>query len=163
MLSKMAKITRIELIPRLVSDWGQIITKWKRQLASGKEVSIYVINTISSGEVYVDIFDDDMFVKINQNNNNDIVLDHYDGAVQNYRYGINKVTVKCCDQEDLSEDEKKEMYRSIYKWDLVYREKSSDSESESGSEVDQRKIQKHQWICCGEEHHLIGGYTIKNN
>lgn len=162
MLSKMAKITRIELTPRLVSDWGQIITKWRRRLTTGKEVTIQVINTISSGKVFVDIIDDDIFDKLNANKENDIILDDYEGAVENYGYGINKVTVKCCDQDGLSEDEKKELYRSIYKWDLVYREKSSDSESDSGSEIDQAKIQKHSWICCGEQQRLIGGFTIKN-
>jgi hypothetical protein len=162
MLSKMAKITRIELTPRLVSDWGQIITKWRRRLTTGKEVTIQVTNTISSGKVFVDIIDDDIFDKLNANKENDIILDDYDGAVENYGYGINKVTVKCCDQDGLSEDEQKELYRSIYKWDLVYRDKSSDSESDSGSEIDQAKIQKHSWICCGEQQRLIGGFTIKN-
>tara|TARA_A200000113_G_scaffold222178_2_gene235337 strand:- start:432 stop:923 length:492 start_codon:yes stop_codon:yes gene_type:complete len=162
MLSKMAKITTIELIPNLVSDWGQIITKWRRNLSTGREVVIDVTNTISSGKVYVDIIRDDVLDKIIQQRENDIILDYYDGSVQNYGYGINKVTVKCCNQEDLSEDEKKELYRSIYKWDLVYREKSSDSESDSGSELDQAKIKRHQWICCGEQHVLIGGFNIKN-
>jgi hypothetical protein len=161
MLSKMAKITRIELTPRLVSDWGQIITKWKRRLSTGREVSIYVINTVSSGKVFVDITDDDVFDKLNENNDKDIILDEYCGAVENYGYSINKVTVKCCDQQNLNETEKKELYRSIYKWDLVYREKSSDSESDSGSEIDQAKIKKHSWVCSGEQQRLIGGFTIK--
>jgi hypothetical protein len=162
MLSKMAKyeIFRIKLTPNLASEWGEVTTEWKRTLTTGKEAIIRVTNTISCGDAYVDI-DEEQYQELLLKSDQDVMLTHYDGGFENYGCGIGKVTVTCCNEYVLNEQEKNEVYRSIYKWDLVYREKSSDSESDSGSEMDQAKLKRHTWICTVEYHKLLGGFTIK--
>ena len=150
---------KLRLVPKQDKHFGKVITKWKRTLSTGREVMIAVTSSISKGVAYVNVEEQQCSELMEAESKCDpIVLDTYDGAFDSYRYG--PLTVECMDHESLNPTESKEVYRSIYKWDLILREKSSDSESESESELDQEKIKRHQWICCGETHHLVGGFTI---
>lgn len=150
---------KLRLVPIQDKHFGKVITKWKRTLSTGREVMIAVTSSISKGLVYVNVEEQQFSELIEAASKSDpIVLDIYDGAFDSYRYG--PLTVECINHDNLNSDESREVYRSIYKWDLILREKSSDSESESESELDQEKINRHQWICCGETHHLVGGFTI---
>ena len=148
---------KLRLVPRQDKNFGKVITKWKRILTTGREVMIIVTSSISNGTAYVNVEEQQCseLIKVS-NKSNPVILDMYDGAFESYCYG--PITVECIDQSNLNLAENMELYRSIYKWDLILREKSNESESES--ELDQEKFKKQQWICCGETHHLIGGFTI---
>lgn len=150
---------RFDLIPKLHQGYGEVITRWKRVLTTGKQVTIEVTSTISTGTAHVYLDEQSCEALIASSKlDHTVILDDYEGAFECYKHG--PLTVACLESDDMTSQESKEVYRSIYKWDLVYRDKSSDSESESGSEPDQEKIQRHMWVCCGEEHRLVGGFTI---
>lgn len=150
---------KLRLVPIQDKYFGKVTTKWKRTLSTGREVMIAVTSTISKGVAYVNVEEQQYSELIEAASKSDpVVLDMYDGAFDSYRYG--PLTVECINHDNLNLDESKEVYRSIYKWDLILREKSSESESELESELDEEKINRHQWICCGETHNLVGGFTI---
>lgn len=159
MLSKMAKpvYRKLRLVPIQDKHFGKVTTMWKRILSTGREVMIAVTSSISKGVAYVNVEEQQFSELIEAASKSDpIILDMYNGVFDSYRYG--PLTVECINHNNLNPDESKEVYRSIYKWDLILREKSSDSDSDS--ESNQEKINRHQWICCGETHHLVGGFRI---
>ena len=146
-------------------------TKWQKTLINGRIITLDIINQYNEADAYI-YTTQNMVKSIKQYNSVEpsIVVDDYDGNIEiTQPYTKRSLFIDGIElKEDLlvrsgqfSKQEAGEIYRTALKWDLEYREKSSDSESNSDSDCNTEKLQKHKWRFCGEKNIVVGTFNIQ--
>jgi len=145
--------------------------RWRRTLTNGKIIELTREIHYNSAEAYIWIDKEQAkLICIGNTINPNLDLDVYDGDIESTNRNIidQKLTIDNVKVEEngkyisknLTKKELVEIYRSTHKWDIEYRDKSSDSESESNSEIDVEKMNKHKWKYLGEKNMIIGSFII---
>jgi len=146
------------------------ITNWQKVLSNGRIIHLKIDEDYKEANAYIyTTIDVAKYLNLNNTREPSINLDHYDGdievtsnptkknaTVDNINLDINNLV----QTGQFTQKEAEEIYRNVVKWDIYVREKSSDSESNSDSDCDTKKLQKHNWQFCGEENIIIGTFDI---
>ena len=148
------------------------VVNWQKKLSNGRIISLQSIEDYKTANAY--IYTTPVianYLKLNNSREPSINLDDYDGNIEATCAPINKTitidginlnTNTLINSGHFTKAEAEEVYRSVVKWDANLREKSSDSESNSDSDYDTKKLQKHNWIFYGEENIIVGTFNISN-
>lgn len=146
------------------------ITKWQKILSNGRIIHLQFNEDYKQANAYIYTTTDiAKYLKLNNSREPSINLDHYDGDIENVSSQINKIVTidninldinTLIQSGQFTKDEAEEIYRTVVKWDIYLREKSSDSETNSDSDYDTKKLQKHNWQFCGEENIIVGTFDI---
>lgn len=149
------------------------IVNWQKKLSNGRIITLQSIEDYKSANAYVYTTPINAnYLKLNNSREPSINLDDYDGNIEPTSApidksitidGINLNTNTLINSGHFTKAEAEEVYRSVVKWDVNLREKSSDSESNSDSDYDTKKLQKHNWIFYGEKNIIIGTFDIDTN
>lgn len=141
---------------------------WKATLSNNKTVLIEVgkLYDIGNFKVYLD---SDEYSDINFNSSfGTIVISDFDYSIKSLRQlketwiEINNTPFNLKSKiPNLTLDEKQELYRIIYKWDVVEREeKSSGSESDSDSDFDDKKLSRNNCELITTKYAIVNGYKV---
>lgn len=141
---------------------------WKATLSNNKTVVVEVgkLYDIGNFKVYLD---SDEYSDITSNSNfGTIVISDFDYSINSLRQlketwiEVNSTPFTLKNKIPyLTRDEKFELYRIIYKWDVVEREdKSSGSESDSDSDFDDKKLSRNNCELIATKYAIVNGYEI---
>ena len=180
MLSKMATMSVSTSTPRCIKlctigkkSYYSKTTTWQKTISNGRIVTLEIKNDYSIANAYIYTTPDAASTIVSACSTKNIIdLDEYDGdieaqavphsrmlSVDNIELDVNKLT----ESGMFTREEAKEIYRTALKWDIVIRDKSSDSESCSDSDCDTKKLQKHAWKFCNEKNVIIGNFAIHSS
>ena len=180
MLSKMATMSVSTSTPRCIrlctigkKSYYSKTTSWQKAISNGRIVTLKIKNDYSVADAYIYTTPDAASTIVSDCCSENIIdLDDYDGdietqtapdkctlSVNNIELDVNKLT----ESGMFTREEAKEIYRTALKWDIVIRDKSSDSESCSDSDCDTKKLQKHAWKFCNEKNVIIGNFAIHSS
>ena len=146
------------------------IIKWQKPISNGRIITLQIAKDYKNATAY--IYTTQLianYIRLNNSREPSLRLDNYDGdievthdsvgntiTVDNINLDINSLT----NSGQFTKAEAEEIYRSVVKWDIYLREKSSDSESNSDSDCDTKKLYKHNWMFYGEENIIVGTFDI---
>ena len=148
------------------------IVNWQKKISNGRIITLQNIEDYKSANAYVyttPVIAN--YLKLNNSRELSILLDIYDGNIEPTSAAINKsISIDgikldintLVNSGHFTKAEAKEIYRSVVKWDVNLREKSSDSESNSDSDYDTKKLHKHNWTFYGEKNIIIGTFDISD-
>tara|TARA_B100000902_G_C27317127_1_gene922000 strand:- start:523 stop:1056 length:534 start_codon:yes stop_codon:yes gene_type:complete len=173
----MAAITLSNSTPRCVklsitgqSSYYTKMTSWKKTISNGRIITLTIHNDYEDANAYIYTTPETASNIVSLCSRlNFIELDSYDGDIEVYTkpckqfMTVDEVDLnieKLVNSGKFTREEAKEIYRTALKWDIVFRDKSSDSESFSDSDCDTKKLQKHAWKFCAEKNIIKGQFHI---
>jgi len=140
---------------------------WKTTLSSGKEVIVEVGRLYGAAKFTAELNNDEYSNLLSCSKTGTIVLNDFDYNLiytkdqRDTWIEINGVPLKLCtDIPNITQKEKMELYRIIYKWDIISREKSSGSESNSDSDFDEEKLNHNNCKHLCTKYAVIRGYQL---
>ncbi len=148
-------------------------TVWQKTISNGRVITLEVNDEYVDANAY--IYTTALtanYIKLNNSREPSLCLDNYDGDIEPTKPYINRVMKidgieldynKLVASGQFTSKEAIEIYRNVVKWDIIPRDKSSDSESESDSECDIKKLQKNEWKYSGEKNIIVGTFNIYSN
>ena len=148
-------------------------TVWQKTISNGRVITLEVNDEYAEANAY--IYTTALmanYIRLNNSREPSLRLDNYDGDIEPTKPCINRVMKidgieldhnKLVASGQFTSEEATEIYRNVVKWDIIPRDKSSDSESESDSECDTKKLQKNEWKYSGEKNIIVGTFDICRN
>jgi hypothetical protein len=140
---------------------------WKTTLSNGKEVIVEVGRLYGAAKFTIELNNDEYSNLLSCSKTGTIVLNDFDYNLiytkgqQDTWIEINGVPLNLCTNlPNITQQEKMELYRIIYKWDVISREKSSGSESNSDSDFDEEKLNHNNCKHLSTKYAIIRGYQL---
>ena len=145
----------------------QELDLWSTTLTTGKQVTIEVGRLYGAAKFTAELDNEEYSDLLSCSKTGTIVLNDFDYNLiytkdqRDLWIEVNGVPLKAgIDIPNITKKEKMELYRTIYKWDLISREKSSGSESNSDSEFDEEKLTHNNCKHLTTKYAIIRGYQI---
>jgi len=146
----------------------QEVEIWKTILSNGKTVNVEIGRLYDMGKFTLELDQQEYDTLINNCNSGTIIINDFDYNIDYVRnvkdiwVEVNGIPLKACNKiPDINSQEKMELYRIIYKWDIIARdEKSSGSESNSDSDFDEQKLTHNNCIHLTTKYAIINGFDI---
>lgn len=161
------KTIEYSIKPRNTSSC-QKLDIWRATLSNNKTVFIEVGKLYDIGNFKVSLDSEEHFNMNTNCNFGTIVISDFDYNIVSLRQlketwiEINNTPFNMRNKiPNITQSEKYELYRLIYKWDVVEREeKSSGSESESDSDFDDNKLSRNNCKLLTTKYAIVNGYKI---
>ena len=147
---------------------SQELETWEASLTCGKIVHIKIGRIYDMSKFTLELDNQEREELINNSENGTIVINDFDYNVEYIRQEkdswieINGVQLNSINKiPNINFREKQELYRIIYKWDLIERtEKSSGSESDSDSDFDEQKLSHNNCKHINTQYAIINGFKL---
>ena len=150
------------------NNCSQELETWQASLKNGKLINIEIGRLYNMSTFTLELDKEEYQDLINNSENGTIVINDFDYNVEYIRQEkeiwveINGVPLNSTSKiPNLNDREKQELYRIIYKWDIIERtEKSSGSESDSDSDFDEEKLCHNKCKHLNTKFAIINGFKL---
>ena len=147
---------------------SQELETWRATLKNGKTINIEIGRLYNMSNFIVELDNEEYKELINNSESGTIVINDFDYNIEYIRQEkdtwieINGIPLNSKTKiPNLSWNERQEIYRIIYKWDIIERtDKSSGSESESDSDFDMEKMTHNNCKHLNTKYAIINGFKI---
>ena len=147
---------------------SQEVETWQATLSNGKIVTIEIGRTYDMSNFTLELDSEEYYDVLNNSKKGTIVINNFDYNVDYIRLEkelwveINGISIDNMSKiKGLTFKEKQELYRIIYKWDIIERtEKSSGSESDSDSDFDEEKLTHNNCSHISTKYAIVNGYNV---